>query len=56
MDAAKRKTKPQKHFAPRHGPAQMRRALSNETPQYIHLLNFVYVDDIKVKDKYFATK
>jgi hypothetical protein len=23
--------------------------------QFIHMLIFVYVDDIKVKDKYFAT-
>jgi hypothetical protein len=48
---------PQKHFAPRQGPAQLRRALSNETPAIntYCMLNFVYEEDIKVKDKYFAT-
>jgi hypothetical protein len=39
-------------FAPRHGPAQLCRALSNEMPA-IHIYNLVY-EDIKVKNKYFA--
>jgi hypothetical protein len=47
----------QKDYAPRHGPAQLRRVLSNETPEIhtVHMLNFVYEDDIKVKGTYFAT-
>jgi hypothetical protein len=52
MDAAKSK---KKHFATGQGTAQLRRVLSNETPEIHNMLNFIYEDDIKVKDKYFAT-
>jgi hypothetical protein len=43
----KGKTKQQKHFAPRHGLAQMRRSLSNETPAIHTYVKFcIYGDDI----------
>jgi hypothetical protein len=54
--AAKSKINPQKFFAHRQVPSQLWRVLSNEKPA-IHtycILNFVYEDDIKMKDYYFA--
>jgi hypothetical protein len=54
IGAATSKLNPKKHFAHRQVSSQLWRALSNEKPA-IHMLNFVYEDDIKIKDKYFLT-
>jgi hypothetical protein len=54
-DTAMGKRNLQKHLAHRQAPSQLWRTLSNETPQYTHKLNFAYEDDIKIRNKYFAT-
>jgi hypothetical protein len=54
-DAAKSNRNPQKHFAHRQVPSQLRRVLSNEKPEiHTYVIFFIYEDDIKIKNKYFA--
>jgi hypothetical protein len=56
MDAADSKKPGEKHFAPRHGPAQLRHALWNEKPEInTYVKFFLYEDGIKIKNKYFPT-
>jgi hypothetical protein len=48
MDAAHSKKSREKHFAPRHGPAQCDVHLEMRSRKYIHMLRFVYEDGIKI--------
>jgi hypothetical protein len=52
---ARAKTTSAKAFAPRQGPAHLRRALRIETPEIHTYVKFICEDDIKIKNKYFAT-
>jgi hypothetical protein len=43
MDAADSKKPGEKHFAPRHGPAQLRHALWNEKPEINTYVKFFFI-------------
>jgi hypothetical protein len=55
IGAAKSKRNPQKHFAHRQVPSQCGVHFEMRRRQYTHMFNFLYENDIKIRNKYFAT-
>jgi hypothetical protein len=55
IGAAKSKRNPQKHLAHRQVPSQCGVHFEMRRRQYTHMMNLLYEDDIKIRNKYFAT-
>jgi hypothetical protein len=53
IDTAKSKRNPQKHFAHRQVPSHCGVYFEMRCRKYTHMLNFVYEDGIKIRNKYF---
>jgi hypothetical protein len=55
IDTAKSKRNPQKHLAHRQVPSQYGVHFEMRRLQYTHMLNFLFEDDITIRNKYLAT-
>jgi hypothetical protein len=54
LGAAKSKINPQKQFAHRQVPSHCGVHFQMRSRKYTHILKFIYEDDIKIVNKYFA--